>query len=355
MTDHCFDRCDEDAYAEHFASHGVVVVRDVLTSDECESTLREFLNSPALMDGRVDPHKPASWADWQREKHGFLDPQPGHTQAELKHAWLNRQNPRLVRVFSQLLGEERLLVTCDRFSLMPPTWVEGQEYPERRTASGCLHWDQNPWSHPEFLGLQGLVCLTDHTASSGGFCCTPGFTQTFAEWGQSHPPSKDSERSYSLVRVPLEDPLHARVVNVHAPAGSVVIWDSRTPHCNFPNNDSTMRACQYISYSASTRFGETNANLEDAKQLISASTPDMPFPACLSLLGQKLTGLADWNAEDLVSLGELTESLDPAEQEAWELVRQAEELESQGEYQESIRLYKAAARTSRKVADARGL
>jgi hypothetical protein len=39
-----------------------------------------------------------------------------------------------------------------------------------------------------------------------------------------------------LIDVPPEDSMRQRVTKIEMPSGSLLIWDGRTPHGNYPNN-----------------------------------------------------------------------------------------------------------------------
>jgi len=367
VIDASFALADEDGYKKYFESHGVVVVRDVLSPEALEATLQEMWGAPALLgDTGVVRDDPETWKKWPLEAHGFLDLRPGHVEAELSQIWSNRQNPNVVRIFQTLLQHTELrLLQRDRLSMMPPTRDEkrSHEFPERRTKGGWLHWDQNPWSRPGFMGVQGLIALTDHTLTSGGFLCVPDFCGQFERWAEENPPQTPDMRGRTLVRVPLEDPVQSRARKVLAPAGSVIVWDSRTPHCNYPNDDHTFRACQYVSYEPiDVAGGDTletsNSNSDKSTPIrveLNRAKPGMPFPACLTLLGQKVHELVPWSAADALPVESLGPNISVEMQEAWNLIGQAEALESQGRYNEAITCYKKARRISPEVCDEHGV
>eukprot|EP00656_Telonema_subtile_P008624 TRINITY_DN14027_c0_g1_i2.p1 TRINITY_DN14027_c0_g1~~TRINITY_DN14027_c0_g1_i2.p1 ORF type:complete len:271 (-),score=38.21 TRINITY_DN14027_c0_g1_i2:170-982(-) len=268
----------------------------------------------------------------------------------LDQAWRNRANPRLVRAFQKMLQSDELAVSADRFSLMRPTnGLYGSE--DWRTRDGWLHWDQNPWSGPGFQGLQGLLCLTDHTETSGGFLAVPDFIHEFARWGVANPPSTETATSLHLVPVPLDDPLRERAVKVLAPAGSLIVWDSRTPHCNYSNTDDQFRACQYVTFEPRALESGVCVEANELRMLLSSRRPEWPFPECLGLLGQKLLGLQDWEATETVEIPEVSEE----QMRAWECIREAERLEQANRLDESIECYKQAKRTCRSVAEDYGI
>lgn len=192
-----------------------------------------------------------------------------------QQSWRNRTNPTIARVFEVLLGrvlheeglasdETTLCASVDRFGVMRPTFVRAleqagntgdvasiEERPEWRTTRNWLHWDQNPWSNPNFYGVQGLVSLTESTATSGGFMTVPAFHREFMAWSAAHPEgsleAKQSRQTLPFV-VPQTDGMQKRRTRVPMPSGALLVWDSRMPHQNYPNEDTTWRICQYVTY-----------------------------------------------------------------------------------------------------------
>ena len=92
----------------------------------------------------------------------------------------------------------------DRYGLMRPT--KGR--PQFKTEKGFVHWDQNPLSEPNFSRIQGFISnntfnflfpffkktlfyrnkgvmtLSEHTPTSGGFHVVPGFVKHFENYAQ---------------------------------------------------------------------------------------------------------------------------------------------------------------------------
>lgn len=263
---------DEDDYAEHFRDKGFVVVAGVLSPEQIDSTVDEIWQSRSLLGGypHIRRDAPETWGgdEWPAGCRNFLDPLDPCSENE---SWRNRTCPAVGKVFEVLWrslrrdGEEdpdgELVVSVDRFGVMRPARVpapamEGEENgaflerPEWRTSRNWLHWDQNPWSSPGFFGVQGLLSLSDASATSGGFVTVPGFHQEFFQWSQDHPEGSVPKRTASMVPfpVPLEDEMQNRRVKVLVPAGALLAWDSRMPHENFPNEGNDWRLAQYVTY-----------------------------------------------------------------------------------------------------------
>uniref|UniRef100_A0A7S1QS60 Phytanoyl-CoA dioxygenase n=1 Tax=Alexandrium catenella TaxID=2925 RepID=A0A7S1QS60_ALECA len=271
-----FDPEDEEAYERFFHEHGYVVVRDVLDDAHVSATVDELWQSPSLLGAypRLKRNDPQSWDDdqWPAGCRNFLDPLDPCSEVE---TWRNRVVPAVSRVFHTLWrglrfdGEReddvdgRLVVSVDRMGVMRPTKVkmpgkDGSaaddapltEKRDWRTSRNWLHWDQNPWVSPGFFAVQGILGLSEGGATSGGFVTVPGFHKEFAHWAQEHPEGSLPRVTRKTVpfSVPLTDEMQDRRLKVVVPRGGLLVWDSRMPHENFPNEDDQWRLCQYVTF-----------------------------------------------------------------------------------------------------------
>ena len=244
IRDICVPNGNDEAIREAFKADGYCVVTDVLSPDEVNTMLNEVWTNDNLL-GKFDRRDPGTWADpsWPQQDGGrnFLE---STIIFQDVISWDLQGNKNVLHL--QQLLYERSNIMCSemgRLGVMRPTRV----HPEWQTESSWLHWDQNPNTQPGFLRVQCFVCLTDNTATSGGFACVPGFHERFRAWGENHPMGTLFTVNGRVIDetfgegqpfpVPPNDPCQAEVVRVVAPAGSAVFWDSRLPHQNFPNTD----------------------------------------------------------------------------------------------------------------------
>lgn len=113
---------------------------------------------------------------------------------------------------------------------------------------------------------QGLVDLYDCDATTGGFCAIPGSMHKFLELN-TQPHTRD------FVRIPLNHSiLETQGELICHKAGDMVLWDSRTAHCNHPaierpvtSTNDLLRLAVYVCmlpYSSATP--ETIRNRKDA-------------------------------------------------------------------------------------------
>jgi hypothetical protein len=189
-----------------------------------------------------------------------------------------------------------------------------------------------------------VLAFTEHTLTSGGFACVPGFQKHFKQWGIDHPlESLPADLAPGVV--PPEDLMQEQVCGITLPAGAMVIWDSRLPHQNYPNNDDTFRIVQYITYnrcpeSLQDRLERKEKLLKDIETGFGGDV----FPGLLTELGLKLVGLKDWDDETSREdfLKQLSPQKTPREQEALELLMQAQQAEADGDFTKAVSFYRRA-------------
>ena len=246
---------DEEGYAVSFAvtekvnaqafleKNGFVVIRDVVADEATLESIKRELWSAGGLDGAPENLELLDWNDFYGSKYntgkGFVGGSPAIGPAAIKL----REDPALVGLYQHLLGSTAIWAKFDRFGFMRPT----KTHPEWATETGFVHWDQNPTVEPNFARLQGVVALSNHSSTSGGFHCIPEFQNGhFHQWAQKHPQTEDDGDLIDVAESCLRSN-HAKKVPMRA--GSMVIWDSRTPHGNWPNEQSDeIRQVLYLTY-----------------------------------------------------------------------------------------------------------
>ena len=134
--------------------------------------------------------------------------------------------------FEAIWGTEDLITSYDGGNAFRP-W---EARPDWKTQGGWWHCDQNG-TRPARSGLvcvQGLVLLTPANEYTGGFCVIPGSHRDHEAFSHRHP---YADRQGDFLPVPEDDPILTsgkRMVLLRADAGDLILWDSRTIHCNGP-------------------------------------------------------------------------------------------------------------------------
>lgn len=205
---------------ELWNKNGYVVVPNVVPEPMSQDVIRaieHFLGK--------DVTDPQTWYDEPMYMGGIIN--MNHHQA----MWETRQYPKLHKAFSEILGNERLAVSCDRTNMNPP-YAPGWDH------EGTIHWDIDSTASSVPSGVQGVLCLSDTLADQGGFQCVPGFHREFEEWKNRQPPD----------RPPMHlDTTGMQIVHVPANAGDLIIWKRTLPHGNSRNYTKRPRLCQYIT------------------------------------------------------------------------------------------------------------
>eukprot|EP01080_Neovahlkampfia_damariscottae_P012488 gene12488-6236_t len=232
-------------------------------------------------------------------------------------AFLNRLNPNVYESFSNILGTKDLWTSIDRYGIMRPTKnvkINGEikDMEKWKTTQKWLHWDLNPWeiknktpptfntkqfnflsenndNYQEEFKVQGLISLLDSTENDGGFLCVPGFHKKVIEWASANVKQK-SPKTSNFVMVPKEDEIQKYVQKITVKAGSLIIWNSRLPHCNYPNNSNNFRLNQYLKMFQSYKDAPKDY-LEMRRNLLKQN---LPKQLVLNEVDKKLLGIEDF-------------------------------------------------------------
>lgn len=205
---------------------GYAIVKDILSLDEIEDLKKEVYEWQKTIP------------DYNRI-HPIIDPHGIHKYFEVGHtrfAWLMRTNPKIQEVFKCIWDCEDLIVSFDGSCYVPKS--------ETRDNKVWTHTDQAP-NNNSFSCVQSFVSLTDNKERT--LVVYEGthkiHKEYFEERGINH--SINWQKIDPKYLKEIKD--KKRVLNV--PAGSLVLWDSRTFHQNqFGKPNSEERIVQYICY-----------------------------------------------------------------------------------------------------------
>lgn len=310
---------ETDAIQSFFERYGLVVIKDAIDSGACDQSAAEvwdFLEIDCKGLDRADPSTFDKWPSlW---KLGIL----GNTFLLSPQFCENRQAPNVHRGFAAVFGTEQLCVNVGRASAMRPTRgvpqrqpdgeVRPVDRPDWKSAEGreWLHWDMNPftgfastfsWRVRDLfanrgysrLRVQGILALSDCGAEDGGFFCVPGSHKVIRGWANQNSKAVGDARISSAesslqVYLPADDPLKQHAQKAPIRRGSLLIWDARLAHSNFPCNSDRPRVVQYI------QMAEAD---DPALGPLCAKEGYLP-PASkftLSEAGKKLYGFKSWD------------------------------------------------------------
>eukprot|EP01125_Pyxidicula_operculata_P010993 TRINITY_DN3603_c0_g1_i1.p1 TRINITY_DN3603_c0_g1~~TRINITY_DN3603_c0_g1_i1.p1 ORF type:complete len:391 (+),score=72.70 TRINITY_DN3603_c0_g1_i1:173-1345(+) len=326
----CFRLEEADEIREFFRHYGFVVVRDVLTEDECQATIDDIW-SLCEKNTTLKREDPNTWGDWPANgiaKYGMPTKDPVFTKQALR----NRQNPNVHRVFAILFETDDLIVSHDRYCLLRPTKAVAFPDGSFRDCSnwkspGGIHLDMNIWEYlkndntpvinqinalnydhlsnfirennlvhkgmyPNGLHVQAGVNLSDNTEKDGGFACVPGFVNHFEEYVKK---CKIDYVEGPSIKFESQHWIRQHGIRVAMRAGSIVVWDQRTPHGGCPNNSDRIRAAQFIKMypRQSPLQCDFLANVRQASLIKQIQKAD--FLNEVTPLGMNLFGLAQPN------------------------------------------------------------
>jgi hypothetical protein len=233
----------------YLEEHGYVIVRNVASPEEVNRAmdlLWELLGKTGMQ--RNDP---ATWSDDRFCKVGSIPSGilfNGVGQSDF--LWYLRLLPKVKAAFQSVFNESDLICSFDGGSVFRP-WHAPDATPECKTrGGGWFHVDQGRALKGR-CAVQGLVTLTDASAETGGFCVIP-------DSQKHHDRLIESSRLHSDVNFVHVSPdfdvlTHPQILPL-CRAGDLVLWDSRTIHCNTPSlaprpacpTDRLLRAAGYI-------------------------------------------------------------------------------------------------------------
>ena len=206
---------------------GYTIVPNVLTSDETTRAKNLFHRWVEQIPGIEDFHSNVN-------PHGiFRYHQVGH-QA---HAWFIRTRPNVQQVFKDLWNTDELIVSFDGCCYIPKMF-------SKKDKKGWAHSDQAP-------NTQGLQCI------QGFVSLTNNKERTFVVYEGTHKIHYDFFKDRNIQncknwnKIPEDDVknlAHLKRI-VHVPAGSLVLWDSRTFHeAQYGKPGSEERIVQYVCF-----------------------------------------------------------------------------------------------------------
>ncbi len=325
---------EKEDYKNFFDTYGFVVIRDVITEEECAISRGEVWSSLEQKDSEIDRSNPTTWSEqhWPKDicrNGGFINRFPYWKRisnlkeilvANQPQAWKNRENPLVYAAFCNILSNCKLWGSIDRYGIMRPSnhGEQAKTGEKWATKSQWLHWDLSPFHFgtsaagfsPKqnldydaikedygYLRVQGLITLTDCPVENGGFHCVPGFQHQFFKWRDDNINdygARPDIRKRNFIEVPEDDEMRQHIFQVPMRKGSLLIWNSMLPHGNFPNqSQSEFRMVQYIKMIPSEK--SLNLEFEPAISACSFTKSDwFPEDYQLSSLGKCLYGLQDW-------------------------------------------------------------
>lgn len=163
--------------------------------------------------------------------HGILKNYIGHEE----FIWETRE--KCYPLFQELWQTEDLLCSFDGGCFLP--------YKNRNQVKSWIHNDHSRLRGDTFCCVQGLVNLLDNGNDDGGLLLLEGSQKIYGNYLNRHP----VEGFIAHYRADMCDLELSQCspIKVCAPSGHLILWDSRTFHCNVPPKiENSLRMCIYV-------------------------------------------------------------------------------------------------------------
>ena len=281
---------------EHIAEKGVAVIPNILTPEEITQSRNEMWSMLSQLTENSDYHikrdETNSWKHLRKliPLHSMLLKYwgIGHSQ----FLWNIRQNENVANVFSHLweTPKENLLVSFDGTSIHMPPEI---------TKFGFYH--QNDWLHtdqsfkPSMHGLkciQGMVNIYNTNCGDATLKIMEGSNKYHTEFHDHFPYAAEKYKTNWCKLTPEElmfyEDKGCQLHNVIAPAGSIVLWDSRTVHqgmeCIKGRQFPSLRTVAYICMTP--RNWATPKNIEKKQKTFNERRMTSHWPHIIKLEGK---------------------------------------------------------------------
>ena len=248
MQNDRFSLDDTDGWRSFLHEHGYAVVSGVLTPAQVAAAMDDLWSIMESL-GTVRRSQPQTWtasARWPPMLHGGMIQYLGHTPLQ----WRLREQvtPLFSRYYS--VPADRLATSFDGLCMMHGA----RSYQARGEWLSFLHTDQSPRRKGEW-SIQGLVNLADAGPKDGGLVVVPGTHLEHVAFFAQHA-NKDQASDWYKFSAEEAARYRSRAVKVCGEPGDMMLWDSRTFHCNtVPERQDAIRACAYVCMLPRQRVG----------------------------------------------------------------------------------------------------
>jgi hypothetical protein len=223
------------AAMDYLSSEGYVIIANVASASEIHETVSLFWDFMENIELGIKRHDVSTWSSWPGMEQVGIIHEYGVGQA--RFAWNVRSFPRVKKAFSAIWETDDLISSFDATGAFRPSFGR---YAEWKTAPVWFHTDQSPVKQGRHA-VQGFVSLFDSDQTTGGLVVLPGSHLRHQNYTNRildgyDPLQRKMYESRDYVSVPADDPILAAIASrfVSCRAGDLVLWDSRTVHCNTP-------------------------------------------------------------------------------------------------------------------------
>ena len=148
------------------------------------------------------------------------------------YMWSVRQNENVRNIFAEVwdVGVDELITDFGGTVVFRPANCTNRW----RTSEKWFHVDQNGMSSPGRQTVQGSMSLTKQTPESGGMVVIPKSWHQHDELSERASKYWGADKDTQFLMVPPSDAVLQRAspVFITSEPGDLILWDSRTVHCN---------------------------------------------------------------------------------------------------------------------------
>lgn len=274
-----FDLSEKDQIKEYFDTFGYVVIRNVLSADECKSLYGDIGDQMTKLNPKFNIFDVETYDDAPvGGNYGMYANSPIFTKQFL----LTRQNRNVYNAFRILYENKDLIVSHDRCCFYRPTQIIKDGLPVEKGAWKTaykfpnLHLDFHPlgYEDPEFitdkregltydtvkdfiaennyyckydgLQIQAIINVLNNSDEDGGFQCVPNFPTMYDEWfsGAEFREKDTTSGKYLFEQHDMKYLVDKQRISV--PRGAMILWNNKMAHGSCPNNSQRPRCCIFL-------------------------------------------------------------------------------------------------------------
>ncbi|AYV78722.1 MAG: 2OG-FeII oxygenase [Edafosvirus sp.] len=270
--------------------YGYCVVEDVFDEKFCKSIIDQMWSWLKGLDTKIRRNDPKSWSDdrWPVYlKSGMLQHTMGQNET---FAWPTREHDNVIKIFTQIHGTDKLLTSFDGCSINRPISSGFTKDTPPGGTQSWLHTDENVirdinvedvYTSAKY-SVQGVANFENVGDNDGSLFVGESshlLHRQLFEWNGNEP----KNNWYVLKKDDIEflKKKGTVFIKVNAPAGSLILFDSRCFHsgCTSVGKDNnTFRYVIYVSQSPASRT--TKADLELKKKAVQTGFATSHWSSC---------------------------------------------------------------------------
>ena len=230
-----FNLAESGQHAEmlkYLEEYGYAVVASVASENEIQNGKDLFWKHINSISSIVKRDNPSTWdtETWIASPTDGICSCKGFNHSEF--AWNTRLLSKVKQAFECIWNTNNLIVSFDAGNVFRP-WKYNNAW---ITEGGWWHVDQNAMKGESRQGkvcIQGLVTYYDVNEDTGGLCVIPKSHLIHNSICELY---HNGNKSIDYISIPSTDQFmmeHSGIL-ICAKAGDLLLWDSRTIHCNTP-------------------------------------------------------------------------------------------------------------------------